>query len=127
MGDATEGATAQAQILEGELHVKWGGDGATTNTRYKLPFSDDPKSAAVERSENEVVEDDEGEEEEEEYEEEEKDEEANDLALQKKSDEHVWTCTMVPLGLRIGNQWVGNLDYSQIPPQWRLLLQYKLS
>ena len=109
-----QGATASSSVIEAEFHVKWGADGATSDASYKLPFVDSSQEETTQTSEradgSESEEMEEEEEEEDEEEEEAEEGEDGNLAL-KKSDQNVWTCTFVPLGLRIGNLWVHNISF----------------
>ena len=80
--------------LKGELVFKYGGDGASAQAHYKLPFQKKPE-----------VQEDGGDGEDSEETDEDEEEEVEERET-PKSDAAVWTSTMVPIGLKVGSKWV---------------------
>ena len=94
--------------LKGELFFKWGGDGASGQSRYKIGFGEKKDAAEASHSAEEGADS-------------ETDSEADsdgaegdeDAPNPGKSDASVWTSTLVPLALKVGDRWVINYDSKQ--------------
>ena len=109
--DVRVSSSTNQEILQAELHFKFGADGASAQARYKLGFDSVPDGAEpLQESESDNDEEDQ------------EDQEPSNFP----SDAHVFTATMVPLGLRVGNTWVYFLLFLPFHPLHFFLFHFLL-